>query len=208
MSVISVEGIDYAGKTEASKILAKNLSAKYYVLSNEQKESIQDLQPVYRFSQSLSLNSALYNKANGFEKNCAENNSTKINSIIESLWVGTIAYHNVITGRKFEEDALVQSCIANMRPDKIVFLKTDIDSIKRRMQNSSQKLKYDNDPQFLMNVQDEYGRILNNFAYEKMKIPFVIVRNNTDSISSLEKEILSLNGFAKNQRSIYFFDFF
>jgi thymidylate kinase len=203
MSVILIEGIDYSGKTEASKIIAKNLNARCYVLLTEQKELIHNLQPIYRFSRSLDLNYEIFKQV---KEN--DNKSAQTTSIIENSWVGTIAYHNTLNGCKYEEDTQVQAQVANILPDKIVFVKTDIDSLTRRMLKNHPKHVYEENPQFLMKVQEEYMSVLNYFAFDKLNVPFVIIRNNTNKISDLEKEILSFKSLGKDQRSIYLFDFF
>lgn len=186
MTIYAVEGIDYSGKSTASEILKNDFGCKYFIASPEEKNRIHNLPAEERFWRFLELNEALYAKAmNGYKKGD--------NIIIERLWASTIAYHNVLLGKRLQENPDVFQRILKMKPDEYIFIETDIAGIKRRMQKSPPAHIYEDDAYFLMDVQKELRRVV-DFAYEKMRISFLRVENINDDAFILKKnlELLTL----------------
>jgi thymidylate kinase len=190
MTINILEGIDYSGKTTAVNIIMKKFDYRHYVLnlSPEEKKQIHGLVPEDRLNAFNQLNKKLYSRV------LSEHSNGTIHALIERCWPSTIAYHNILLKRHLEEEAEIQENMLAMKPDQIILITTDIDSVKRRMENRPPGNKYESDPKFLIDVQEEYVRLL-NYTYEKMNIPFIIIKNSTDNLSDLEKSLDILKHF-------------
>lgn len=186
MTLIILDGIVYSGRTTAAKMLVPEFYKHHFFLTKGQTGPYNFMETEKRWLGFHDLNMKLYRKAQAITNGDS--------GIIEISWPATIAHHNVLLGKRLEEDKYVREDIEAMKPDMIVFMKADADAISRRMM-----MRYPYKPRnvgYLMAVQEEFQRIL-DWSYDTMKTPYVVIHNSKDDHDNMARQLETLADLVK-----------
>ena len=169
---ILIEGVDATGKTTIAKQLAENLGYINY------QPILLRFRPLLGFIDKLSIKMRFrfYYFSNVITSFHIKYLLKHNNVILEQYVFSTAAFHSVLLNTQLRNQMLIL-------PEKIVYLETDLNVIKKRLIQRNKITEYEG-LGFLYHVDNEYKRLLSDFN------TVTTVNTSTTTVKQASKKIM------------------